>query len=88
MGGDLVLLHAAVVQPPLADLCDEADEHLRVQGRPGGVEVRALELFGDDVLDAGRHVAHDRGEGAGRAIRGGVAHEHAKAVRVALDVVE
>ena len=40
------------------------------------------------MLDAGRHVAHDGGEGARRAIRGGVAHEHAEAVRVALDVVE
>ena len=40
-------------------MSDETDEHLRVQGRPGGVEVRALELLGDDVLDARCDVAHD-----------------------------
>ena len=57
--GNLVLLHAPVIEPPLADLRDEADEHLGVQRRPGGIEVRTLELSGDDVLDARCDVAHD-----------------------------
>lgn len=88
VGGGLVLLHAAVVQPPLVDLCDEADGHLRVQGGSGDAGVRAPELLGDDVFDSSRHVAHDRGGRARCAIRGGVVYEHMEAVRVTLDVVE
>src|SRR4051794_35293709 len=88
VGGDLVPLGLAGVEPPLARQRDHADERLGVEPGQLGVVVAGLELRGEHVLDLGRDVADQRGEGA--AARGDrrVADEDAEAVGLLLDVVE
>src|SRR4051812_13437562 len=88
VGGDLVALGLAGVEPPLPGQRHHADECLRVEAGQLRVVVAGLELGGEHVLDLGGAVADQRGEcAAGRRDRR-VADGDAKTVGLLLDVVE
>ena len=84
----LRLLRLAGVEPPLAGERHHPDQHLRVQRRGLGVERRARELVGEQVLDLGGDVGDQARERPGRLPGRAVAHQDAEAVGRALDVVE
>ncbi len=81
MGGDLVLLELARVEPPLTHQGHHAHEHLGVHRGGLGVEVPCLELRRQQVLDLARDIRHDAGEGSGGMSSWTVPHQDSESVR-------
>lgn len=78
VGGHFVLLHLAVLQPPLTGEGDHADEHLGIHRRCFGVEAAGLELRDQDVFDLAGDVGDQAGEGARRLPGRAVPHQDSK----------